>query len=243
MANTELRAVREAMRLSQEEFARKIREAGDALNEPNECSERTVQRWEQGAISYPRRHLVRSIEYVTGYPAEQLGFDLVPRVGKLSDHMGGQVVQVVPDARVHTAPSIMPTLSGIWESRCTYESSSRGETLVDLAHLVVVHAGSEITARSIDGSMTDESKVIMRLEARGRVVTGTWEETTGPSSYYRGQVFFGALQLQVDASGTRMKGAWTGFGSDFDVNTGPWELIRRENGTRNVDAYARVPEA
>ncbi len=249
MANTTIQAVREAMRLSQEELALKIREAGTELGEPNDCSQKTVHRWENGSVSYPRRTYVRAIERVLGYPIEQLGFDLVPRYGKLSDHMGvdpgGTVQQVVPNALAADAQTrtlIMPTLTGIWESRCAYQSSSRGhETFTDLANLVVVHAGNQITARSIAGSVTDDGSILMRLELRGRIITGTWEQKTGAESYYRGGVFHGAVQFQVDASGTSMTGAWTGFGREFDVNTGRWQLLRRETGTGKVDEYARVP--
>lgn len=244
MPNTTIRAIREAMRLSQEEIARKVRDAGDELGEPNDCTTRTVQRWENGSVSYPRRTYVRAIERVTGYPIDELGFDLVPRVGKLSDHVGGEAVQLIADAReepVRIQP-VMPTLTGIWESRCTYESSSRGETFVDRANLVVIQSANDVTARSIDGSVTDGGSILMRLAVRGRVVTGTWEQTTGAESYYRGGEFFGALQFQVDATNSHLNGAWTGFGRDFDVNTGPWELIRRETGTGRTDNYATVPE-
>lgn len=113
--------------------------------------------------------------------------------------------------------------------------------MVDMANLVLVHSATQITAHSIAGSVTDGGSIMMRLELRGRVVTGTWEQTTGAESYYRGQLFHGAVQLQVDATGGRMKGAWTGFGRDFDVNTGPWELIRREVGTRATEDYEHVP--
>lgn len=244
MPNTTLRAVREAMRLSQDEFARKVREAGDDLGEPNDCTTRTVQRWEQADVSYPRRYMVRAVERATGYRAEDLGFTHVPRIGKLSDHGVDSPVRVTDDARIAPAVAspVMPTLTGIWESRCTYESSSRGETLVDRAHLILIHAGNEITARSITGSVTGGGAILIRLELRGRVVTGTWEQTTGEESYYRGQQFHGAIQLQVEATGGRMKGAWTGFGRDFDVNTGPWELLRRETGTGKADDYTRVPD-
>lgn len=244
MANAQLRSLREAMRLTQDEFARAIREAGEALGQPNDCTVRTVQRWEDGSISYPRMNYVRAIERVAGHRAEDLGFDHVPRVGKLSDHMDSPAVRVVEDARLsHRDPIQLPgTLTGIWESRCFYHSGSRGEDLVDVAHMVLIHAGDKIAANTIEGSGLDGGKTSMDLGLRGNVVTGTWEETTGAESYYRGQVFHGAVQLLVDASGARMKGAWTGFGRDFDVNTGPWELIRKETGTRNVEAYARVPE-
>lgn len=247
MPNTTIRAVREAMRLSQEEFAEKIREAGTALGEPNECTARTVQRWEGGAVSYPRRNMIRAIERATGYAAEELGFDHVPRVGKLSDHTDGPVEASTPNLAPLIQPAVVklavvPTLTGIWESRCTYESSSRQKTFVDRSNLIIVHAGNELTARSIDGSVTEGGSILMRLELRGRVVTGIWEQNTGPDSHYQGAQFHGAVQLQVDGTNSHMRGAWTGFGRDFEVNTGPWELIRREIRTGKAADYAAVPE-
>lgn len=243
MPNTVIRAIREASRLSQEEFAAKIRDAGEALGEPNECTVRTVQRWEQGATSYPRRTMVRAVEYVTGQSVDTLGFDVVPTHGRLSDHTESTPVRVADDAR-NQPPTTEPlgTLTGIWESRCVYHSSSRDEKFTDLAHLVVVHSGNEITARSIDGSVTEDSSVLLKLELRGHVVTGTWEITTGADSYYLGAAFYGAMQLQIEASGNRMHGAWVGFGRDFDVNTGPWELILRDRHTTHAGAYAHLPE-
>lgn len=238
--------------MSQEEFAQAIRTAGDDLGEPNDCTAKTVQRWEAGAVSYPRRNYVRALEKVTGVSIEDLGFDYVPRYGKLSDAMGlprpDTPAQLDPDVRrTGIAPRqltpVMPTLTGIWESRCTYESSSRGTRQVDLAYLSLIHAGDEITAYSLDGTVTDGGAVRLKLTVRARVVTGTWEQVTGAASYYRGQTFHGALQLQLEASGSRMVGAWVGFGRAFDVNTGPWELIRREHGTDRAKHYTEVPSA
>ncbi|WP_405061949.1 helix-turn-helix domain-containing protein [Kribbella sp. NBC_01505] len=245
MPNTTIRAVREAMRLSQEEFAAKIQEAGAALGEPNECTARTVQRWETGSVSYPRRNMVRAIEKATGYAAEALGFDHVARGESFWDHTDVEPVQITPNALEEPAVlvPIMPTLAGIWESRCTYKSSSRGgEDRVDMAYLVAVHAGDSVTLRSIDGSVTDGGSLIMKLELRGRVASGTWEQVTGAKSYYRGAIFHGVIQMQIEASNARMAGAWAGFGRDFDVNTGPWSLRRVENDTRRADDYTHLPE-
>lgn len=244
MANTTLRSVREAMLLSQEEFAERIRAAGDQLREPNDCTTRTVQRWEAGNTSYPRRTMLRALEHVTGERIQDLGFDYVPRVGKLSDHTETDVPEPprpVDDVRTVAPIRFNGTLTGIWESRSEYRSGSRDETYVDLAYLVVIHHADTITARSIAGSGTDGSKTSMTLAVRGAVVTGTWEQVTGEDSYYRGQTFHGAIQMHVDPAGGRMKGTWVGIGRDFDANTGPWELILRERGTAKVEDYARVP--
>jgi hypothetical protein len=41
-ANTALRAVRLALRMSQDELARAVRNAGERAGEPNDCNERLV---------------------------------------------------------------------------------------------------------------------------------------------------------------------------------------------------------
>ena len=46
--NTALRQARLALRLSQDEMAVAIRDAGQRLGTPNGCSKRLVQRWEAG---------------------------------------------------------------------------------------------------------------------------------------------------------------------------------------------------
>lgn len=241
MPNTTIRAVRESKRLTQAEFAAAIRRAGDEIKAPNDCSVKTVQRWETGATAYPRLNYVRALERVTGLAIEDLGFNYPERRGEIVG-----AAQLDPDVRrTALAPRqltpIRPTLTGVWESRCTYESSSRGTQQVDRAYLILVDAGDEITAYSLAGTVTDGGTVSLKLSVKGRVVTGTWEQVTGPTSYYRGQTFHGALQLQLEASGARMVGAWVGFGRDFDVNTGPWELIQREHGTDKAKDYAAVP--
>ena len=72
--NTSLRAVRQSMRMSQDELARAIRQAGQRAGEPNGCSKRIIQRWEAGAVATPRGAYLRALEYVTGQPIENLGF-------------------------------------------------------------------------------------------------------------------------------------------------------------------------
>lgn len=56
------------------------------------------------------------------------------------------------------------------------------------------------------------------------VVTGTWTEQTAAGGYYQGTRHHGAIQMLVEPTGRRMAGKWVGFGKDFDMNTGPWEL-------------------
>ncbi|XKK42368.1 hypothetical protein HFP72_02245 [Nocardiopsis sp. ARC36] len=43
--------------------------------------------------------------------------------------------------------------------------------------------------------------------------------------------------------GTHGREPWVGFGKDFDVNTGPWELIFQDASTAKatVDRYQQRP--
>ncbi len=72
--NHALRAVRIAMRLSQNEFAGLIRRAGDDLGEPNGCTARLVQKWESGTYATCRANYRRALQEATGRPYGQLGF-------------------------------------------------------------------------------------------------------------------------------------------------------------------------
>ncbi len=107
-----------------------------------------------------------------------------------------------------------PHYGGVWLSRYEYHSSGRDRTLTG-AHYVV-----------------------------GNVVTGTWVEQTATDGYYAGARYHGAVQLLAEPTGRRMAGKWVGFGKDFDVNTGPWELIFKEGSTakETVERYSRRPE-
>lgn len=72
--NTMLRSIRLSLHLSQNEFARAVRHAGEALGEPNGCTKRLVQKWESGEHTVCRPHYRRSLEQVTRRPYGQLGF-------------------------------------------------------------------------------------------------------------------------------------------------------------------------
>ncbi len=56
------------------------------------------------------------------------------------------------------------------------------------------------------------------------VASGAWSERTSPTGYYRGATYHGTLQLLINPMGTGMSGKWVGFGKNFKINTGEWEL-------------------
>lgn len=245
--NGTLRAVRMGMLMSQDDFARAIREAGQRAGVPNEANKRLVQRWESGAIVSPRPVYARALEAVTGMPIGSLGFAVpVPRASVSDDGRGGHDVE--PAAGI-AARNGMPATqnaaagnySGVWLSRYEYYSSGRGETFTGLHYVVVLQHGNRLTVRSLPGSA--DSSLAMDLTVDGNVITGTWVEQTAEAGYYRGARYHGAIQMLVEPTGRRMVGKWVGFGKEMDVNTGPWELTFQDASTNKatLDTYNRRP--
>jgi transcriptional regulator with XRE-family HTH domain len=225
--NIDLRNARVSARLSQDDLARRL-----------ETSKRQVQRWESGATRTIRPRLARALEITLGTPIEALGFPAV------SDGKGGYDIQTTAHAaQPGPLSAARGNLSGIWLSRYEYPSSGRGQTLIGLHYVNLIQHGDKLSVRSLpNASSNPDSPLSMSLEVRGSVVTGTWEEQTAAGGYYRGATYFGCLQMLVDPTGRRMSGKWCGFGSDGEVNTGPWELTYQGPATKATLAeYDRPP--
>jgi transcriptional regulator with XRE-family HTH domain len=248
--NATLRAVRMGMLLSQDDFARELRNAGERVGHPNDASKRLVQRWESGTIASPRPVYARALETVTGLPIESLGFvGLLPIARVRDDGRGGHDVESpVGDASVENPPATQPVtarnLSGVWLSRYEYFSSGRDETLFGIHYVVVLQHGNRLAVRSLpNASLNPNSPLTMDLTVDGNVVTGTWVEQTADDGYYRGARYHGAIQMLVEPTGRRMVGKWVGFGKEMDTNTGPWELIFKDASTNQatLGQYNRRP--
>lgn len=235
MPNETFRAVRLGLRLSQDEFAKRLRGAGDDLGEPNDASKRLVQRWESGEVRYPRPVYVRALEAVTKVSIERLGFEslkLPPRVS--ADRAGGHdMISNGPETSVAEAPPPAgEDLSGVWLSHYEYFSSSRENTFAGLHHVLLSQRGNRLIGRSLPGgSSNPDSPLSFDLTVDRNVVTGTWVEQTAQDGYYQGARYHGAIQLLIDPTGRRMAGKWVGFGKEFEVNTGPWELRLLDRST------------
>lgn len=115
-----------------------------------------------------------------------------------------------------------PVPLGIWKSSYTYPSSGRGQEF-EGHHFVRAHQkDNHLIFES--AAETSKSYLIVRLSIEDNVATGSWQEQTDPSGYYKGVTYYGALQLVVSDGGKDMKGKWVGFGKDMKVNVGSWEL-------------------
>ncbi|MEV7025321.1 XRE family transcriptional regulator [Kitasatospora sp. NPDC093558] len=230
------------MRLSQDEFAKRLRAIGAEQGEPNEASKRLVQRWESGEVRVPRPVYVRALEAVTNLPVDRLGFE-TPQLpsGVTLDGAGGHdMTDGKPGIPVQTAPVPMgEDHSGVWLSRYEFYSSSRDGTFTGLHHVVLTQHGNRITGHSLPGASSNpDSPLSLDLTVDRNIVTGTWVEQTAHDGYYQGARYHGAIQLLIDPTGRRMAGKWVGFGKEFDVNTGPWELRLVDTSTAD-DVLAR----
>lgn len=132
------------------------------------------------------------------------------------------------------APSTAPTATtqgedfeGIWFSRYVYPSTRREGSFTGEHYLVTRQHGKRLIGQSLPH--TTGSQLRIELALAGPVATGSWRETTSPDGYYKGATYHGTLQLVVDPSGRRMRGMWLGFGRDFTINSGEWELQRQES--------------
>ncbi|QEU93629.1 helix-turn-helix domain-containing protein [Streptomyces kanamyceticus] len=249
--NDTLRAVRIGMRMSQEDLARALRRAGEELGERNEASKRLVQRWEAGVSRSPRGVYVRALERVTGRPVEELGFALAVMARVHDDGAGGHDMDPDPEgvaaasAETDPATEAQGQYGGVWLSRYEYYSSGRDSSYEGKHYVVVVQTGNRLTVRSLPGaSASPDSPLSIDLTLDQSVVTGSWTEQTAPDGYYQGARYHGAVQMLVEPTGRRMAGKWVGFGKDFDVNTGPWELRLMDPSTRKatLERYSRPPE-
>ncbi|MFG3101456.1 helix-turn-helix domain-containing protein [Streptomyces sp. NPDC048182] len=250
--NGNLRAVRMGLLMSQDDFARALRDAGQRAGQPNDASKRLVQRWESGTTAAPRPVYARALETVTGLPIESLGFPPQPLARVSGDGRGGHDLVGSPvgtptggtSPNPQTAPRGNHT--GVWLSTYEYVSSGRGDQVFTGKHYVVLlQHGNRLTGRSLPGaSLNPDSPLTLDLQVEGSTVTGTWTEQTAPDGYYRGARYFGALQLLAEPTGRRMAGKWVGFGKEFDVNTGPWELRLMDTSTAKATLaeYDRPPE-
>jgi transcriptional regulator with XRE-family HTH domain len=244
--NVALRAVREGMRLSLDEFAVRVQLAGQRAGEPNNVSKRHVQRWEAGAVTMPQPSYVRALEAATGLPITSLGFPAGSDAMVIDDGRGGHDLAIRSSALIAAPAGARRPIgnhTGIWLSRYEYYSSSRQQFFPAQHYVVLLHHDNMVTVRSIAGSAN--SLLTMDLSVDGIVVTGSWSESTDPDGYYRGARYHGAIQMQADATGLRMTGKWVGFGKDGETNTGPWTLVFQDadTGKATMEKYGQPPPA
>ena len=86
--------------------------------------------------------------------------------------------------------------------------------------------GDRLVGQGLPHSSGSQLRIEMAVVAP--IATGSWREVTAPEGYYGGATYHGTMQFVIDPSGRRMRGMWIGFGRDFIINSGHWEIIRQD---------------
>lgn len=174
---------------------------------------------------------------VTGW-AQELNGESDRRALLLKLSVSLTLAAATPAIATITAGPAQPTtldvendkLAGIWHSRYVYYSSGRKAEFDD-EHYVVLRRQKD--GRFVGQSLphSSDSQLNLDLSVDGSVATGTWLERTSPTGHYRGAVYHGTVQLLIDPMSRSMSGKWLGFGGNFTVNSGEWELSWIEGST------------
>jgi hypothetical protein len=181
-------------------------------------------------------------------PIETLGFGAVTAGRSISgDNTGHEVdssIGAVP-AEHHpgdATPQAAGPFSGVWLSTYEFYSSGRDKTFTSSHYVVLLQHGDRLTVRSLPNSAP--SVMQMDLTVDGHIVTGTWSENTALKGYYKGAKYHGAIQMLSELTHTRLAGKWLGYGKNFEINSGPWELVLQDRSTSKaaIAAFDRPPE-
>jgi hypothetical protein len=178
---------------------------------------------------------VQELAHETAVWASQLESNVDRRSLLLKLGFALTLAAAAPDAGT-AFPSQAPALSsgtdlsGVWRSEYRYYSTGRASEFSSVHYVVLRQDGNSLAVTSLPHA--SGSEMSMRLSLEGMTATGSWEERTSPTGYYKGAEYRGALQLLITPSGGLLTGRWLGFGKDFQINNGDWEL-RLE--TRSLD--------
>ena len=113
-------------------------------------------------------------------------------------------------------------LKGVWRSRYRYYSQSRGAHFYS-EHIVKFYPHDrQVVVESLPD--VNASYLLMRLSIDDGLATGSWQEHTEENGYYKGAVYYGAVQFVIAKDRKHMEGKWVGFGRHAVINDGPWEL-------------------
>lgn len=120
-------------------------------------------------------------------------------------------------------------LTGIWRSHYVYYSSGREREFEAEHYVVLRYQNRRLVGQSLPHSL--DSRLRLDLSVDGSIATGTWSERTSPVDYYKGATYHGTIQLLIDPMSRSMSGKWLGFGKNFTVNSGDWELTWVDGST------------
>jgi hypothetical protein len=113
--------------------------------------------------------------------------------------------------------------SGVWRSTYWYTSQRRGPGEFESSHTMMVQRrGNQLVFQSLPND--ENSFLLIRLRLDGRIASGGWEESTSPMGHFKGERFYGPIQLILDEGGKAFRGMWLGIGRSLKVKAGRWEI-------------------
>lgn len=115
-------------------------------------------------------------------------------------------------------------LSGVWHTK--YKYMDKGGWREDNPTFTVKVFGRYLTGAGM--STIDGSKYTIRAKRTDDgVVTGEWVELAKEGRYY------GAFQLNVSPTASRMEGQWLGISRNRQIKAGPWEWEKESSINMN----------
>lgn len=179
---------------------------------------------------------VHELARITSAWSERLGSGVSRRALLLKLSAGLSLAAASPAMADNQSSAMPPSaaglneeFTGIWHSRYVYPSTGRNSEFVGEHFVVIRQHANRLIGQSVPHSTG--STLRLELAVDSPVATGTWRETTAPTGYYQGATYHGTLQLVIDPSNRRMRGMWLGFGRDFTINSGEWDIIWRDGST------------
>ncbi len=131
--------------------------------------------------------------------------------------------------------------SGIWHMVYHFTSSQRPGNFDSEYDLKITEEGDHIIMDSLANA--EQSHMFVRVTQNGKILTGTWQESTSPEGFYKGVVYEGAVQLAMDLENGRMVGKWLTYGADGKVGAGDWEMTRlkdSEDPEKHAEQHTKV---
>jgi hypothetical protein len=114
--------------------------------------------------------------------------------------------------------------SGVWHSKYTYKNALEPQGGASQHDVRMYKMGNQIVVQSTPNA--EGSYLIMRLTLDDNLLTGTWNEQTSPTGLYKGQNYYGAVQLIIDPDGNRIHGKNSLYNHEMEIISGDWEMVR-----------------
>lgn len=114
--------------------------------------------------------------------------------------------------------------SGVWLSSYSFYHEERDFHGRSEHYVRIFKNGDSIVIETVPG--LNAAYLILRLHLVGDLATGSWQEETSPTGYFKGAIFSGAVQLKLSDDRRSMKGKWVAFtaNSKGEIVSNDWEI-------------------